>query len=315
MPLADEAIAQKRGFHGLLPTRAARSEPCQISVRNLSLAGKTLTRYSVSTQGDAKVGRATVRRSKPWEELSSSLHGAFRQRRCYASESYSETQLLRRRVIDGSVVEPLQGLFAPFSQWEGLSRLDQERFVIRGYAHACPDTVFCSLSAAVMHGLPVTYSLLGSLHLLASTPSERGGRGIEKCYRPSPALEKVDGVTVVSIVEATVECLRKCDFADGLALADGYLRKTHADASYLQSEVERLARRCRGVEMARDVACWADARAESGGESIARALMISLSRGTPIGWISYSSLSTARPFWGSSTGARNTKTIRCMLVC
>ena len=118
MPLADEAIAQKRGFHGLLPTRAARSEPCQISARNLSLAGKTLTRYSVSTQGDAKVGGATVQRSKPWEELSSSLHGAFRQRRCYASESYSETQLLRRRVIDGSVVEPLQGLFAPFSQWE-----------------------------------------------------------------------------------------------------------------------------------------------------------------------------------------------------
>ena len=215
-----------------------------------------------------------MRRSKPWEELSSSLHGAFRQRRCYASESYSETQLLRRRVIDGSVVEPLQGLFAPFSQWEGLSRLDQERFVIRGYAHARPDAVFCSLSAAVMHGLPVTYSLLGSLHLLASRPSERGGRGIERCYRPSPALEKVDGVTVVSLVEATVECLRKCDFADGLALADGYLRKTHADASYLQSEVERLARRCRGVEMARDVACWADARAESGGESIARALMI-----------------------------------------
>lgn len=65
-----------------------------------------------------------------------------------------------------------------------------------------------------------------------------------------------------------------CDFEDGLAIADGYLHITHADASYLQSEVERLARRRRGVEMARKVASWSDARAESGGESIARAIMI-----------------------------------------
>lgn len=215
-----------------------------------------------------------MRRSKTWDELSSRLEDAFQQRRCYVPRSYAEAQTLRRRIRDGSVVEPFQRLFAHAERWKQLSRLDQERYLIRGYAYVHPNVVFCSLSAAVMHGLPVSYSLLGSLYLQDSTSNRRRGHGIERCCRPDPALERVDGVTVVSLIEATVECLCMCDFEDGLAIADGYLHITRADASYLQSEVERLARRRRGVEMARKVASWSDARAESGGESIARAIMI-----------------------------------------
>lgn len=95
-----------------------------------------------------------------------------------------------------------------------------------------------------------------------------------RLYRPDPTCEMVDGVRVASLAEATVECLCTCDFEDGLAIADGYLRAVHADSKYLLRNVERLARGRWGVGMARDVARHADARAESGGESIARAIMI-----------------------------------------
>lgn len=215
-----------------------------------------------------------LRRTKAWGELLQRVNETFLTRRCYSPASYGEVQMLRRHIRDKSIVEPFPRLFAPGDAWEQLARLDQERYVIRGYAWAHPNAVFCSLSAAVMHGLPVSYSLLGTLHLYASSPSQRGGKRVEMRYRQHPSCVKIDGVSVASLVEATVDCLCACDFEDSLAIADGCLRIARADASYLQREVERLAHGCKGVEKARHVARWADGRAESGGESIARAVMI-----------------------------------------
>ncbi|WP_368285717.1 hypothetical protein [Enorma massiliensis] len=214
------------------------------------------------------------RRSEAWDDLSLRLDEAFRQQRCYASMSYAHTQMLRHRVLSGDVVEPFPRLFVRTEAWKTLSRADQERYVIRGYAQVHPGAVFCSISAAVMHGLPVSYSLLGQVYVYGSSPSHRGAARVVRLYRPDPTCEMVDGVRVASLAEATVECLCTCDFEDGLAIADGYLRAVHADSKYLLRNVERLARGRWGVGMARDVARHADARAESGGESIARAIMI-----------------------------------------
>lgn len=215
-----------------------------------------------------------LRRTKAWGELLARVNEAFSARRCYRPASHGEAQMLRRHIRDGSIVEPFPRLFAPGDVWKQLARPDQERYVIRGYAWAHPDAVFCSLSAAVMHGLPVSYSLLGTLHLYASSPTQRGGKHVEMQYRRHPSYVKIDRVAVASLVEATVDCLCSCDFEDSLAIADGCLRVARADASYLRREVERLAHGCKGVEKARHVARWADRRAESGGESIARAVMI-----------------------------------------
>ena len=143
-----------------------------------------------------------LRRTKAWGELLACVTDALSARRCYSPASYGEAQVLRRHIRDKSIVEPFPRLLAPGDAWEQLARLDQERYVIRGYAWAHPNAMFCSLSAAVMHGLPVTYSLLGTLHLYASSPSQRGGKRVEMRYRQ----------------EATVDCLCACDFEDALAV-------------------------------------------------------------------------------------------------
>lgn len=165
-----------------------------------------------------------LRRTKAWGELLQRVNETFLTRRCYSPASYGEVQMLRRHIRDKSIVEPFLRLFAPGDAWEQLARLDQERYVIRGYAWAHPNAVFCSLNAAVMHGLPVSYSLLGTLHLYASSPSQRGGKRVEMRYRQHPSCVKIDDVPVASLVEATVDCLCACDFEDSLAIADGCLR-------------------------------------------------------------------------------------------
>lgn len=133
------------------------------------------------------------RRSEAWDDLSLRLDEAFRQQRCYASMSYAHTQMLRHRVLSGDVVEPFPRLFVRTEAWKTLSRADQERYVIRGYAQVHPGAVFCSISAAVMHGLPVSYSLLGQVYVYGSSPSHRGGARVVRLYRPDPTCEMVDG--------------------------------------------------------------------------------------------------------------------------
>lgn len=51
------------------------------------------------------------RRSAAWDDLSLRLDEAFRQQRCYASTSYTHTQMLRHRALSGDVVEPFPRLF------------------------------------------------------------------------------------------------------------------------------------------------------------------------------------------------------------
>mgnify|MGYP007131769979 CR=1 FL=1 len=63
-------------------------------------------------------------------------------------------------------------------------------------------------------------------------------------------------------------------FADGLAVADGLLRRLDIDRELLGEIVDELSACRKGVATARRVAAYADARAESGGESVARGIMI-----------------------------------------
>ena len=215
------------------------------------------------------------RKSTAWSQARRRIEEAFADRRCYAPRNYSETRLLRRRVYSSEVIEPFPNLFCNADAWQMLRRDEQERYVIRAYARAHPGTVFRSISAAVIHRLPVSFSQLGCLHICTSeaAPSSATLRVARHRGSTDGAVE-IDGVLVVPVMRAAIETMCESSFCDGLAVADGLLRKEPVDRDLLASAVEHFARGRRGAAMARLVATYADGRAESGGESIARGVMI-----------------------------------------
>lgn len=216
-----------------------------------------------------------IRNSSRWKELGRCIEEAAYQRRCYDAADYQEARLLRKRKMVGEVVEPFPGLFAFDEYWSKLAPDERERHIIRAYSRQHPETVFCSTSAAVMHRLPVSYSDLGNLHVYtsASAPSSSSSRVVRRQTKEIHK-EIVDGVAVADIVYATAETMCDSSFENGLAVADAALRRLKIERDLLEEVIEMLAAGHKGVEVAREVARYADGRAESGGESIARAVMI-----------------------------------------
>lgn len=212
---------------------------------------------------------------REWLEVRGRLRDVFSQRRCYVPCSAAEARLLRRHALEGEVVEPFPQLSADAAPWEGLRQNERALQIIRGYAFMHPDVVFCSTSAALLHGLPVSFNQLGTIHLYtyAASPTVSTTR-IARHAAENPAYTTIDGVRAASIVQAAVESICASPFIDGLAVADGLLRRLDIDRELLGEIVNGLAARRKGVATARKVAAYADARAESGGESVARGVMI-----------------------------------------
>lgn len=198
------------------------------------------------------------------------LHGAS-----YESHDRNELRALRRRVKTGELVEVFPKQFANAVYWRGLARNEQARYIIKAHAHHAPETVFCAFSAALLHGLPVTYGLLDVLHIRTKTSSpSRGSRHIARLLSVTADDVRIDGVRVTPLVHTAIDCVRYASFADGLAIADALMRKLDIDRAVFGQLVDRFLTGRKGVDAARRVAIYADARAESGGESIARAVMI-----------------------------------------
>lgn len=183
--------------------------------------------------------------------------------------------MLRRHAIKGEVVEPFWRMFMLASRWSTLRRDERERFIIRGYAVAHPQAVFCSTSAVVMHGISVSYERLGTIHLLSDHDvPKQGATAVARHRGHRQGVERVDGVLVTPLMPSGVDAMRGGSFPDALVVADALLCRLGITRSALMEAVERLARGSKGVEVARRAAAYADARAENGGESYARAVMI-----------------------------------------
>ena len=84
----------------------------------------------------------------------------------------------------------------------------------------------------------------------------------------------IDGVLVTSLEETIVDCMLAFAFGEALAVADAALRCLRIEREELVRLVRRIGARRPGVAGALRVAAWADGLSESGGESMARAVMI-----------------------------------------
>lgn len=186
---------------------------------------------------------------------------------------------LARRVARGNLVSPLPGAYADAELWASLERRPDLRALMlaRAATELHPDWTFCHATAALAHDLRVSYRLLDRLNVTSVPPHRPSLPPTASCHyvrNPEPIL--VDGVRATSLRMTTLDFLRTYEPHEGLIVADAALTKSGMIASQLVEELRAVGAGLPGISRALSVASYADSRAESGAESMARAMMIRL---------------------------------------
>ena len=204
------------------------------------------------------------------------LTQAEQEGRCLIPPSTAIRKALLRR-IGSAIVSPMPGLFARKTRWEELNRAQRHVEIVRALAIQHPEWTFCSYSAACLLGLEVSWRHLNVAHVCSATkPSARPGARIQR-HRTEPA-GAIDqgGISITPPIQTVTDCLLQTGFADGMPIADSAISKLGLTREQLMEAVEKRAgaRNGRAVRTALTTLQYADALAESGGESVARAVMI-----------------------------------------
>ena len=204
------------------------------------------------------------------------LTQAEQEGRCLIPPSTAIRKALLRR-MGVTVASPMPGLFARKTRWDELNRVQRHCEIIRALAIIHPDWTFCSFSAACLLGLEVSWRHLNVVHVCSATkPSARPGAYIQRHQiKPAGAVNQ-NGVSITPPIQTATDCLLQTGFTDGMPIADSAISKLGLAREQLMEEVEKREtdRNGRAVRTALTTLQYADARAESGGESVARAVMI-----------------------------------------
>lgn len=172
-------------------------------------------------------------------------------------------------------VSPFSGLYLRGEHWLALRDDELALHIIKGLATAHPSWVFCSYSAALLYGIDVSWELLREVHV--ACPKGKKARNYGKVIRhqlDAPIVSKQGGVQVVDVREAVFGSICSAPFELGLGIVDSALRLRLVSKEGLEAYAEVYGKGRKGIARARAVISYADARAENGGESRARAVMI-----------------------------------------
>ena len=209
------------------------------------------------------------------------LDEAEAQGMCLSCSDERVTARLRYLLRKGEVVRPLVGTYARLATWEALNIRKRHLHVVRAIARRHPHWVFCGPTAALVYGLAVSNSCIESPHVAESGCRHRKAGGITWHWERDHEFVVVDGLRVTTLERTVFDCMRWLGLGSALAIADSALRRYGRDRSWLEEIVAANGSGCRGAAQARQVASLADGRAESGGESIARARMLELGFAAP----------------------------------
>ena len=184
---------------------------------------------------------------------------------------------------------PVPGLYVRRPHWASLSPVDRVLYLVRGLAVRHPNWVFCSLSAAVVHGLFVSYQDLvadGKIQLFVLGRAHR--RTYEGCTvrfcafrRDCRTTDDLGGVLVTDAMTTAIECACRLPFPRALAIMDPLLRVHGETCESVLRTIGGCGLDGHGIRTARRAARYADARSANGGESIARGIMIEEGFATP----------------------------------
>ena len=189
------------------------------------------------------------------------LTQAEQEGRCLIPPSTAIRKALLRR-IGSAVVSPMPGLFARKMRWDELNRAQL--------------------------GFEVSWRHLNVVHVCSSTkPSARPGAHIQRHQIEPTGAIRLSGTSVTPPIQTATDCLLQTGFADGMPIADSAISKLGLAPEQLMEAVEQraTARNGRAIRTALTTLRYADARAESGGESVARAVMIET--GFAPDWLQY----------------------------
>lgn len=203
------------------------------------------------------------------------LDSAEAKQSCLAAKNRNDMRALRRRVSLGILCSPERGIFVRRHSWAKLTPAEKNTWIVRALAEMHPRWTFCLYSAALLHGLCVSYPLLDRVYVI--TPRSGHARRdirISRCQRESFDADEANGVRVTSLMDTLVDCLLDAGFSEGLVIADSFLRSYGCSKKRLMHEVAIRAKGRKGASCARRTAFYADGLSESGGESLARAVMI-----------------------------------------
>ena len=96
---------------------------------------------------------------------------------CVAPSSHADGMAMGRMVGSGELVRLARGHFARRGYWEALDVPSRHLHLARSLSRAHPDWTFCGPTAAVAHGLPVSFGQLARIHV-AHGPGGRHGTRI-----------------------------------------------------------------------------------------------------------------------------------------
>lgn len=194
---------------------------------------------------------------------------------CVIPSSANEARRLRYATKSGKLFEVFQNVFARPEYWATLKQKQRALHILRTEHAAHPTWVFCGPSAALIYGLSVSYHLLSEVHILTSRQSHsRSSNGICRHISTGQVTAVVREMPVTTLMQTVYDCLRTTDFKNGMAIADSALHLGLSSKEELLRFFEQQDKRNKGHSQAISTILHSDARAESGGESIARATII-----------------------------------------
>lgn len=220
------------------------------------------------------------RRVQAWVEQQ--LSAAEYDKTCLVVYARRELRRMRNAASAGTVTEVAPSVFVRTSYWNELKPAGKARHIMRALQKLNPEWVFAGPSAAVGFGLSVSNRYLDSVWV-ATTRKTHQRRLVYR--RPivvtGDAAVLQDNLRLTSFERTVGDCLRIMDFRSGLALADSALRVSGWSPNELMAGVEHACAKMPGIAKMRHLVALADARSESGGESIARATMLELGIAPP----------------------------------
>ena len=194
--------------------------------------------------------------------------------RCLRARNAQSRRVLRRRAEKGILLAVREDLFARPEYWNGLPYRERIMHVLRSVGAAHPNWVLGQISAAAVWGLHETYVMHDIVHIATGLNDHSRDRRYFRfhCIRDM-SVEIRDGLRVTDLMQTVFDCARMLPFPEGLAICDRAMNIHGLESAAMESFLDDH-RGFRGIETARKVVAYADARSENGGESIARGLLI-----------------------------------------
>lgn len=185
----------------------------------------------------------------------------------------AQTVLVR---VPSALHEPVRlfhGAAVERSEWDALSPLERRRLFVRArFASLQSECVVSGISAAALWGLPDFDAADWRLHVVdVRLDKTHTGRGVVRHTGRIRDAERVllDGIPTTSLERTVLDIARRQSFTHAVVVLDHVLRFDLLSRDGLADALGTLGR-VRGCRQAAAAIDFADARAESPGESISR---------------------------------------------